>query len=176
MAKDLGKIINAMDYIKAHTVEIGILGTGGNVPSLNGKNKAETKILTYAWALEFGTSKMPPIPFFRRAIEDNEEDINKYIEDVANRIIEGKCNGITAFKQIGEFIRGKVILSIQSAGNWARPLSPKYQKWKNKKYPNRAGQTLILDGFLIKSIRYRILKDKDSIYTSPWKELGGKNG
>lgn len=176
MAQDLEKITKAINYIQTHTIEIGILGTGGNVPGMFGGKRGETKVLTYAWALEFGTSKMPPIPFFRNAIESNEEEISDYIQEKVNDIMAGKLDELPACKQIGEFIRGKIILSIQNAGSWARPLSPKYEKWKNKHYPNRAGQTLILDGFLIKSIRYKIIKkgDKAGVYTSPWAKFGGR--
>lgn len=167
------KITKAMNYLQTHTIEIGILGIGGDVPGMFGGKKEETKVLTYAWCLEFGTSKMKPIPFFRQAIESNEKEISEYIERVTNDVLSGKLDGRNACIQVGEFIRGKVAQTIAVGGSWARPLTPKYKKWKSIKYPNRAGQTLILEGFLIKSIRYKIIKKGDTkgVYTSPWAKL-----
>lgn len=170
---DIDKINKAVNYLQTHTIEIGVLGIGGNVPGMFGGKKEETKVLTYAWCLEFGTSKMKPFAFFRQAIESHETEIGEYVEEVVNDILEGNTDGLEACKRVGEYIRGVVIQTIATAGSWARPLNSKYEKWKIVKYPNRAGQTLILEGFLIKSIRYKIIKKGDTkgVYTSPWAKL-----
>lgn len=171
MAADIGKITKAMNYFQTHSIELGILGTGNSVPGLSGETEEERTVLEYATKLEFGSSKFKPFGFFRNAIESNEQEIQNKVEDIINEVLAGNLDGRPACMQLGEFLRGLVVESIATAGTWARPVSSKYAKWKAKNYPNRAGQTLILNGFLIKSIRYKIKKDKNVVFTSDWAEI-----
>lgn len=171
MAADIEKITKAMDYLKNHSIEIGVLGSGENVPGISGNTEEERTVLEYATKLEFGSSKFKPFGFFRRAIESNEKEIQAKIENVINDVLDGNLDGKKACMQLGEFLRGLVVESIVTAKNWARPVSPKYAKWKAANYPNRAGQTLILNGFLIKSIRYKIKKGSSVVFTSDWSEI-----
>ena len=148
---NLVDIMNELDYMALHMVEVGILGIDGDLKGDNPK----TTILEYAVYNEFGTKHIPPRPFMRNAIESNSQAISNYIEARVNDILEGQITGRKALMQIGEYIRGLIIQSIATATNWAEPLSPKTLKAKLKEGSNN-DKTLIEDRFLIKSIRYQI--------------------
>lgn len=160
-------IMNELDYMALHMVEVGILGIDGDLKGDNSK----TTILEYAVYNEFGTKHIPPRPFMRNAIESNSQAISNYIEARVNDILEGQITGRKALMQIGEYIRGLIIQSIATATNWAEPLSPKTLKAKLKEGSNN-DKTLIEDRFLIKSIRYQITsKTGKIVYLSNFKEV-----
>ena len=164
---NLVDIMNELDYMALHMVEVGILGIDGD---LKGDNPKTTK-LEYAVYNEFGTKHIPPRPFMRNAIESNSQGISNYIEARVNDILEGQITGRKALMQIGEYIRGLIIQSIATATNWAEPLSPKTLKAKLKEGSNN-DKTLIEDRFLIKSIRYQITsKTGKIVYLSNFKEV-----
>ncbi|MEG2347273.1 MAG: hypothetical protein RSB50_06285 [Cetobacterium sp.] len=168
---DVNDLVKEVEYIQTHSVEIGILGDGGSVKGLSGGSESETTVLIYGSALEYGTSKMKPFAYFRKAISDNSDEIGDYVERVTSDVLEGNLTGKQALMQVGEYVRGLIVQTIASAGSWARSNSEGYQKWKSKHYPNRANQPLILDGFLIKSIRYKIIKGGSIEFTSDWAEI-----
>ncbi|MFR8991269.1 MAG: HK97-gp10 family putative phage morphogenesis protein [Fusobacterium sp.] len=164
---NLVDIMNELDYMALHMVEVGILGIDGDLKGDNSK----TTILEYAVYNEFGTKHIPPRPFMRNAIESNSQAISNYIEARVNDILEGQITGRKALMQIGEYIRGLIIQSIATATNWAEPLSPKTLKAKLKEGSNN-DKTLIEDRFLIKSIRYQITsKTGKIVYLSNFKEV-----
>ena len=164
---NLVDIMNELDYMALHMVEVGILGIDGDLKGDNPK----TTILEYAVYNEFGTKHIPPRPFMRNAIESNSQAISNYIEARVNDILEGQITGRKALMQIGEYIRGLIIQSIATAINWAEPLSPKTLKAKLKEGSNN-DKTLIEDRFLIKSIRYQITsKTGKIVYLSNFKEV-----
>ena len=164
---NLVDIMNELDYMALHMVEVGILGIDGDLKGDNPK----TTILEYAVYNEFGTKHIPPRPFMRNAIESNSQAISNYIEARVNDILEGQITGRKALMQIGEYIRGLIIQSIATATNWAEPLSSKTLKTKFKKGSNN-NKTLIEDRFLIKSIRYQITsKTGKIVYLSNFKEV-----
>lgn len=171
MSITIEKLQKEMEYLKTHTIEIGILGDGKSVTGKYGGSKKEITVLEYGTYLEFGTSKMQPFGYFRRAINENSDNISIEVNSTVNDIMNGKITGKQGYMQLGEYIRGLIIQNIASAGSWARTLTPNYKKWKAKEYPNRTEQTLILDGFLIKSIRYRIKKGNTIEYTSDWANI-----
>ena len=164
---NLVDIMNELDYMALHMVEVGILGIDGDLKGDNPK----TTILEYAVYNEFGTKHIPPRPFMRNAIESNSQAISNYIEARVNDILEGQITGRKALMQIGEYIRGLIIQSIATATNWAEPLSPKTLKAKLKEGSNN-DKTLIEDRFLIKSIRYQITsKTGKIVYLSNFREV-----
>ena len=164
---NLVDIMNELDYMALHMVEVGILGIDGDLKGDNPK----TTILEYAVYNEFGTKHIPPRPFMRNAFESNSQAISNYIEARVNDILEGQITGRKALMQIGEYIRGLIIQSIATATNWAEPLSSKTLKAKFKKGSNN-NKTLIEDRFLIKSIRYQITsKTGKIVYLSNFKEV-----
>lgn len=168
--QDLAKITKAMNYFQTHSIEIGILGTGGTITTKNGSLN-EITVLEYGTYLEFGTSKMQPFGYIRNAIYSNQEVIQNKVDEIINEVLDGNLNGRPACIQLGEFIRGLVVESILNARSWARPINLRYKKWKTKAYPNRANQTLIKDGFLIKSIRYQIKKGSEVVEQSKWVDI-----
>lgn len=164
---NLVDIMNELDYMALHMVEVGILGIDGDLKGDNPK----TTILEYAVYNEFGTKHIPPRPFMRNAIESNSQAISNYIEARVNDILKGQITGRKALMRIGEYIRGLIIQSIATATNWAEPLSPKTLKAKLKEGSNN-DKTLIEDRFLIKSIRYQITsKTGKIVYLSNFKEV-----
>ena len=169
---NLVDIMNELDYMALHMVEIGILGIDKDrKPDSEKRKDTKTTILEYAVYNEFGTKHIPPRPFMRTAIEQNEAKIQKFINDRTNDVLEGKITGRQALMQIGEYIRGLIIQSIATATNWAEPLSPKTLKAKLKEGSNN-DKTLIEDRFLIKSIRYQITsKTGKIVYLSNFKEV-----
>lgn len=169
--EDIAKIERAMNYFQNHSIEIGILGSGEAVPGLNGKKEKEFTVLAYGIKLEFGNSKFEPFGYFRNAITSNLREIEYKVQEIINDVLSGNLNGKEASMQLGEFLRGLVVESIATAGSWARPVSKKYSEWKSENYPNRASQTLILNGFLIKSIRYKIKTNSKTVFKSDWAEL-----
>ena len=164
---NLVDIMNELDYMALHMVEVGILGIDGDLKGDNPK----TTILEYAVYNEFGTKHIPPRPFMRNAIESNSQAISNYIEARVNDVLEGQITGRKALMQIGEYIRGLIIQSIATATNWAEPLSSKTLKAKLKEGSNN-DKTLIEDRFLIKSIRYQITsKTGKIVYLSNFREV-----
>ena len=170
MSVDIGKITKAMNYFATHTIEIGILGEGDSM----GEQK-EMTVLEYGSYLEFGSpgGKIKPRGYFRRAIEENKSSITLFVQGVLNQVLAGNLDGRLASMQVGEYIRGLVVQAVADASNWAIKNDPDYEKWKARNYPNRAGQTLILEGYLIKSIRYKIKKGGATVYKSDWNKVGG---
>ena len=162
---NLVDIMNELDYMALHMVEVGILGIDKDLKGDNSK----TTILEYAVYNEFGTKHIPPRPFMRNAIEKNSRTIEKYIEAKINEVLEGKITGRQALMQLGEYTRGIIIQSIATATSWAVPLDPKTLKEKLKRGSNN-NKTLIEDRFLIKAIRYQIIsKTGKIIYLSKFK-------
>ena len=116
---NLVDIMNELDYMALHMVEVGILGIDKDLKGDNSK----TTILEYAVYNEFGTKHIPPRPFMRNAIEKNSRTIEKYIEAKINEVLEGKITGRQALMQLGEYTRGIIIQSIATATSWAVPLT-----------------------------------------------------
>ena len=140
----IDELLKEIHYLHEHYVEIGILAEDKNrKPS--GK---QTTILEYAVYNEFGTSKMPARPFFRIAIDENEEKTKRSIKKYFNMVLTGRYTGEEALKKLGEEVRGNIIRSIQEANNWATPLSPLTLKAKLRKRPDNS-KILIDDRYLV---------------------------
>lgn len=167
MKGDPRKINKALKYCKSHTIEIGILGDGGSITTSKGIEK-EITVLQYGIYQEFGTKNMPPRPFIGNALTSNKTEIHKYLEKLINGILSGKADGRETYIKFGLYLQGLVMQSIASASTWSTPLSEATIKSKQKNAPNRVNQPLILDGFLIKSIRFKIVKNDASVYKSDW--------
>lgn len=172
MEADVKKVNRALEYISSHYVEIGVLGDGGTI-NANGDSEKEETVLSYAIAHEFGTKNIPPRPFISHALTSNRKQIEKYTENLMNDILSGKLDGRPATIKLGLYIQGLVVQSIATANTWATPLSPGYKEQKKETAPNRANQILIHDGFMIKSIRYKIVKGESTVFKSDWAKVGG---
>ena len=169
---NLVKIMEEMDYYTSHMVEVGILGIDKDKkPDSEKRKDSKTTILEYAVYNEFGTKHIPPRPFMRTAIEQNEAKIQKFIDDRTNDVLEGKITGRQALMQIGDYIRGLIVLSIKNASKWAKPLSEITIKIKTKDGLKDRG-FLIDERFLLGAIRYQITsKTGKTVYLSDFKEV-----
>lgn len=167
MYADPRKINKALSYCQSHKVEIGILGDGGTITTKKG-NKKEVTVLEYGIYQEFGTKNMPPRAFISQALTSNKKQIENYLEKLINNILQGKANGRETYIKLGLYLQGLVMQSIATADTWATPLSQATLRSKQKNAPNRVNQPLIMDGFLIKSIRFKITKNEDIVYKSDW--------
>ena len=108
------RLMKELDRARKGYVKIGILSEG---PSEDGVN-----ILEYAIYNEYGTSKIPARPFLREATDSpaGSAEISAYVELQLSKIIatKGAFTAHDALTAIGEFVRGKIILSIKT-GRWA---------------------------------------------------------
>lgn len=164
LEKSLSFMENQIKILTSCTIEVGILGDGSV------KGKGESEIVVYATALEFGTSKMKPFGFIRRSL-DMTSEIQVALEKAITGVMELRLTGIEGAKMIGETIRSIIVREIINSKNWARKNTSSYEAWKKKNYPNRAGQTLILEGNLVRSIRYRVKRDGGVVFTSRNKSM-----
>lgn len=141
------RLIKELNNLRRGYVKVGILSDGAI-------SDDGTSVLEYAIYNEYGTSKIPARPFLREATErpDNQAQISQFIERQVSKVIESKgaFTARDALTAIGEFVRGRIILSIKD-GRWA-PNAPSTIKGKN-------GRTtpLIDSGDLIAHIDFEVV-------------------
>ena len=161
-------ICKEIDYLANHRVEIGILAIDREK---KGKENKAT-ILQYAIWNEFGTKYIPARPFMRNALDNNKEAISKLIKNAVADVAKGSIKGREALMRIGEDIRGKVIVSIATAGQWAVANAKSTLRIKTKDGQINNIKPLLDNRFLIKSIRYQIVdKNGSNIYLSEFKDV-----
>ena len=141
-----------IQYLATHRVEIGILAIDKDRKNDNGAT-----ILDYAIWNEYGTATIPPRPFFRHTLENNKAQIAAAIKNALQSVLEGKNTAKEALMQVGETVRGLVILSIANAETWAKPNAKSTLKAKTRDGNDLNTKPLIDNRFLIKSIRYQIV-------------------
>lgn len=146
-----------LQYLNDHMVVIGILAEDEEKTVGDG-----VKIIDYAVWNEDGTKYIPPRPFFRRAIENNEAQIESYRNTRMKKVIRGDLKAEHALKQMGEYVRGLIIQSIATASSWATPNADSTIKTKTSSGNANNTQVLIDDRYLIKSIRYKIVDLSDN--------------
>lgn len=93
---------------------------------------------------EFGTSKVPPRPFFRNAIKQNKNKWSKFLARELSKNIGAK----DALKKLGEMMRSDIVMSITRLKD--PPNSPKTIKRKKSSNP------LINTGTLRRSVQYNV--------------------
>lgn len=166
------EIMENMKFLHENYLEVGILGDGGNVDG-----KQETTILEYGIINEFGSQKIsnrpPARAFMRNAIFANEEVISGYIQGLIEGILAGQLTGREALIQLGIKLQGLVSLSIINASGWAVDNADSTKKYKSRVSPNR-NRPLIMEGYLCKSIRFKIVSESGNlVYISDWSNIGG---
>jgi phage gpG-like protein len=129
-------VVNVKE-LKGHGVKVGVMGGG--------------KVLEYAIYNEFGTSRIPARPFMQTTFDNNQGEILKFTEFLAQGIIDGKSTVDRALRVLGETYQLKVQQTIRDAKNWAVPNNPNTIKQKGSSSP------LIDEGRLVGSIRYEII-------------------
>nr|DAU57804.1 MAG TPA: virion morphogenesis protein [Caudoviricetes sp.] len=154
-------VIKEIEFLNNHYLKVGFLAIDSQK---KGSNK--TTILEYAIYNEFGTKSIPARPFLRNTLEFNKEKIENKIENLFNKVISGQINGITAYKELGEYVRDLIIETIDKANSWAIPLADSTVKKKGN------NKILIDEGYLISSIRYQIsTKNGTNIFISNFKAI-----
>lgn len=159
------KLIKEIEYLKNHSVEIGILAVDAK---LKNKDNGAT-ILEYAIYNEFGTPSIPPRAFMRQALT-NKDLIRALIRNVTKSVVKREKKAKEALMELGESIRGIIIATIADANSWAT--ANKESTLKNKTRNGNLNNTKVLidNRFLIKSIRYQIVDKKGKIeYLSDFK-------
>lgn len=164
----LDEIFKEVKYLTDNYVEIGIL-------AIDKSKKGKTTILEYAIYNEYGTKNIPARPFMRHTLDSNKDKIASLIKSKSEEVAYGKCSGKKALMQIGESIRGMIILTIADASEWAKPLKiSTIRKKSNLKNGGSFNDKPLIDNkFLIKSIRYQIVNKISGKYeyVSPLKEV-----
>ena len=108
----------------------------------------------------------------RNALDNNKEAISKLIKNAVADVAKGTIKGKEALMRIGEDIRGKVIVSIATAGQWAVANAKSTLRIKTKDGQVNNTKPLLDNRFLIKSIRYQIVdKNGSNIYLSEFKDV-----
>lgn len=121
-------------YTTKSTLEVGFLG---------GKYPNGVKVASVAFWNEYGTIKIPPRPFFRNAINDNNQKWIKFLKQKA------KDSSIdNALNLTGEMVRGDIVKSITKTTT--PPNSIYTISKKHSTHP------LIDTGFLRASVSYQI--------------------
>lgn len=122
--------------LKGRGVKVGIMGGG--------------EVLDYAMYNEFGTSRIPARPFMQTAYDRNEAEMNKFVDFLAQQIIDGKSNADRVLRILGETYQLKVQETIRNAKEWAVPNAPGTIEQKGSSSP------LIDEGRMVGSVRYEV--------------------
>ena len=122
--------------LKGRGVKVGIMGGG--------------EVLDYAMYNEFGTSRIPARPFMQTAYDRNEAEMNKFVDFLAQQILDGKSNADRVLRLLGETYQMKVQETIRNAKEWAVPNNPETIKQKGSSSP------LIDTGRLVGAVRYEV--------------------
>lgn len=166
------EIMENMKFLYENYLEVGILGDGGSVDG-----KQEVTILEYGIINEFGSQSVknrpPARAFMRNAIYSNSEAISKKIQEKINEIMSGNLTGREAMIGLGIYLQGLISKSIINASSWAVDNAESTKKYKSKVSPNR-NKPLIMEGYLYKSIRFKIVSQSGNlVYISDWSRIGG---
>lgn len=99
-------------------VDIGFIGTS-------------TDILEKAVTNELGIGKVPSRPFMRRTIDMHKQEIYKMAIRAISEVMMGNMSNSTMLKSIGKFVAGLMRNEINTANQWAKPLSDQTKRRKN---------------------------------------------
>lgn len=121
-------------YTTDKILEVGFLG---------GKYPNGVKVASVAFWNEYGTIKIPPRPFFRNAITNNNK---KWVTFLKEKAKETSINN--AFNQTGELIRGDIVKSITKTTTPTNSLFTIMRKGST--------HPLIDTGFMRASVSYQI--------------------
>jgi hypothetical protein len=123
--------------LKGRSVRVGIMGGG--------------EVLEYAMYNEMGTRSIPPRPFMQQTFDQNQEEMNKFIDFLADQVLAGKADAERVLRLMGETYQMKIQETIRNAKDWAIPNNPETIKQKGSSSP------LIDTGRMVGSVRYEVL-------------------
>jgi len=94
----------------------------------------QTPVAGVAAVQEFGSPKLgiPPRPFMRSAIEDNEESWKKIVEQASKGILNGSETSESAMEKLGLFVFGNVLDKLTGNHEELSPVTIALRKFKNE--------------------------------------------
>lgn len=136
-------IRNLVDRLGVRSVQVGVF---------DGRN---AKI---AAVHEFGapSAGIPERSFMRAALAERADDLQRFQEKIAARVLKGKMSEDAALTAIGVWVRDAMKNHIVKNKGFA-PLSPAYAKRKRRRSGGRKNKILIDTGQLLASIVFRIV-------------------
>lgn len=144
---DFGKdFFKKLDQIKKSYVTIGIYEDAGSYE--NGET-----VIKVALGNEFGTDTIPERSFFRSAIDDNLDKINKWREEMIVNIFENNWPVEKALRAIG--LRIQVLVQNKIKSNIPPDNSPATKAHKLKEGVGQ--KTLIETGLMLRSVTFKVV-------------------
>lgn len=143
--KDMGlkRIIKDVKLLNGSGVKVGIMGND----TIN-----NISVVDYAMYNEFGTSRIPARPFMSTTYDRNLDDVSRYLDYLANQVIDGKMTVMAILNQLGLYYTNKVKMTIRDAKNWAVPNAASTIAMKGSSSP------LIDTGRMVGAVNYEIQK------------------
>ena len=96
----------------ASAVKVGIVGESGSYDPEQGQEALT--VAQVASFMEFGTATAPERPFMRLAILNNSEEIAKLAKVLTAKVLTGEMSREKAMGVLGEFVKSKMVQSIDS--------------------------------------------------------------
>lgn len=144
--RDLG-----WDNIKKDLKKLGKMGVKVGIVEGSGEHDG-VSVAEYAAYNEEGTKHIPSRPFIRSWVDNNQEQINKVMDSVYGKVLNGEMSAEDAVKRIGAFGQSGIRENI-AKGDF-KPNDPKTVKRKGSSKP------LIDSGTMRNSIRYEVVKKR----------------
>jgi hypothetical protein len=135
-----------LDQIKKGYVTIGIHEDAGSYPD-------GVSVVKVALWNEFGTETSPERSFFRTAIDDNLEKMNKWREEFIENIFYNGWSVEKALKAMG--LRIQLLIQNKIKSNVGPDLSP-YTLEKRKEH-GRGTRTLVDTGLMLRSVTFKVV-------------------
>lgn len=132
--------ITAMGH---YTVKVGIM---------SGESVEGVAVVDYALWNEFGTSRIPARPFISTTYDLHHEEVEKFIEFLANKLIVGGTTPDAVANTLGQQYVKKIQETIRHAGSWAVPNAPSTVEQKGSSSP------LIDTGRMLNAVSYEVIK------------------
>lgn len=103
--KDLGwnKIVEELEKEKDAYVKVGVLSTAGQY-----EEGGSVTIADVATFNEYGTKDIPSRPFMKQAFDNNQKEVNGFIDKQYDRVLTGKQSVKDGLGKVGVFFEGKV--------------------------------------------------------------------
>ena len=140
-------IFKKIEQIKSGYVTIGVHAGAGNYP--NGMEVVKVALMN-----EFGTETSPERSFFRSAIDENIDKINKWREEMLDNIFEKDWPVEKALKAIG--LRIQILVQNKIKSNVGPENAESTKEAKIRK--GIAVRTLIESGLMLRSVTFKVTK------------------
>jgi hypothetical protein len=140
-------LFKKISQIKKGFVTIGVHEGAGSYP------EGGPTVMQVALWNEFGTEDgIPERSFFRSAIDDNREILNKYKDELLTNIFDKNWPVEKALKALG--FRIQILVQNKIRSNIPPPNA--LSTLEMKKYEGQGQKTLVATGLLLRSITYKV--------------------